>query len=793
MLVRAEKRLVRPDDRIEEYESVGKSPPRTDARDKVNGSALYMEDMKFNGMLYGKVFRSKYAHARILSIDVSRAAKLPGVRGIVTGRDLPFVHGESLIDEPFLARDKVRYKGEAVAVVGAVDEEAAEEALELISVEYEELPPLFDLMEAARPGAVLIHEGLENYPHAPWVRPIKGTNICNHFQVQRGNIEVGFAESDHIFEDTFTTQMQQHCSLEPHGAICLINSDSAITLWANNDSPYRCRTEIANALKIPLTDVRVITVPNIGGNFGGKGGLKAEAAAIALAWKVRNRPIKIMYTREEEFCSSLARHPSVIQMKTGVEKDGTILAREVRIYLDTGAYAEKGSTVSRQCALSAAGPYRAPNVKVDAYCVYTNRPVTGAMRGYGGPQAAWACESQMDIIADKLGIDPLEFRLRHIYDEGEVDITGNPFDSAGLKECLKEVASRMEWGSKPLGKDRGRGIACMLRSVKTPSGSAAFVKVNEDGTVDVLSSTTEVGQGSSTVLRQIAAEELGVPLESVRKAAPDTAFTPFDTSTTSSRSTFYMGNAVKMAAADAKEQILRMAAQLWRARPEHLKIKYGKVCIEGEPDKTVPVAKVLSQHCGPCGTVLGRGFYMPQIPEAVESYYTVFWLLGAGGAEVEVNRKTGQVKVLKIWAAHDAGKAVHPVNCEAQIQGGVSMGLGFALSEEIVLKEGDVMNPSFLSYKLPSALDVPEIVPIVVEHPQADGPYGAKGFGEVTNVPVPPAIANAIYNAVGVRIKNLPITPDKILEALKRKNRQRKDGPPVPHRPPVSSRGRYAR
>ena len=760
---------------IGEYEFIrliGKSPIRVDAKDKVRGKATYIDDMKFPGMLYGKVLRSKYPHARILRIDTSKAEKSSGVKGVVTGMDIPFLHGESLCDEPFLAIDKVRYMGEGVAAVAAVDEETAEEALNLITVEYKELPGLFDPVEAAKPGAPLIHENLETYVHASTVNPIKGTNVCNHFQLRRGEVEKGFKESDYIFDDTFTTQMQQHCSIEPHGAICLIDNDNNITLWTNNDSPYRCRKEIASAFTIPLTKVRIISAPYIGGNFGGKGGLKAEACAIALAWKVRNRPIKVMYTREEEFCSSLVRHPSIVQMKTGVKKDGTILAREVKIYWATGAYAEKGPTVSRFGAVSAAGPYKIPNVSIDGYCVYTNRQVAGAMRGYGGPQVCWAYESQMDIIANKLGMDPLEIRLKHVYEEGDIHTTGQKMVSEGLKECLMKVAEKMEWREKPLGKDQGRGIACMERAVKTPFGSAAFVKVNEDGSVDVLSSTTEVGQGSSTILCQIVAEELGVPLERVKKASPDTAFTPFDASTTSSRSTFHMGNAVKMAARDAREQIVKMAAELLETNPDDLVIREGNVFVKGMPGKPLPIEKILSEHYGMSGTVLGRGYYFPQVSEGPVEYFSLlmaFWLLGAHGVEVEVDRKTGEVKILKIYAAHDTGKAIHPANCVGQIQGGVSIGLGFALLEEILFKDGNVLNPSFLNYKIPSALDMPEILPILVECPHPNGPYGAKGVGETTNVPTPPAIANAIYNAVGVRIKDLPITPDKILETLKQK------------------------
>jgi CO/xanthine dehydrogenase Mo-binding subunit len=753
------------------YQIVGKSYPRADARDKVRGTAIYLEDLKLNGMLYGKVLRSNYSHALLLSIDTSEAKKLHGVIAVITGEDMPFVHGESMADEPFLATEKVRYKGEAVAAVAAVDEETAEEALRLIKVEYEELPAVLDVHEAVKPGAVLIHEKLETYHCQPGVNPIKGTNICSYFPVSRGDVEKGFAESDHIFEDTFTTPMQQHCTLEPHVAICRISNDDEVTLWLNNDSPYRCRKEIAQALKIQLNNIRIITAPAIGGNFGSKGGLKAEAAALALAWTVRNRPIRVAYTREEEFCSAIGRHPSVIHIKTGVKKDGTVIARQVKAYLETGAYAEKGPTVTRFAGVSAAGPYKIPHVKTEVYCVYTNKTLAGAFRGYSGPQTAWAYESQMDMIARRLGIDPLEIRLKQVYEDGDIHITGMETVSSGLKDCLTQLGESMA-KEKPVGKKRGRGIACMERAVKTPFGSAASVLVNEDGTVDVLSSTTEVGQGSETILRQIAAEELGVPMSSVKKVAPDTAFTPFDASTTSSRSTFHMGHAVKLAAADARTQILSLAAPLLDTAPDEIAIKDGNVYAKGSPKKTFSIAQVLSSHYGHCGTLLGRGYYFPQMPKTSAEYYSryvVFWLHGASGAEVEVNTTTGQVKVLKLWSACDAGKVINPNNCEGQVEGGAVTGLGFALGEDMIYEDGEVMNPSFLTYKLPSAPDVPELVSILVEHPHPWGPYGAKGIGETANVTVPPAIANAIFDAVGVRIYDLPITPDKVLEALKRK------------------------
>jgi len=356
-----------------------------------------------------------------------------------------------------------------------------------------------------------------------------------------------------------------------------------------------------------------------------------------------------------------------------------------------------------------------------------------------------------------------------VYQDGDTHNTGQVLHSEGLKEYLQKTAERMAWGRKPLAKNQGRGIACMERAVKTPFGSAAFVKVNEDGTVEILSSTTEVGQGSETVLSQIAAAELGVPLAWVRKATPDTAFTPYDTSTTSSRSTFHMGNAVKFAAAEAKDQILKLAAQMLEANPVDLKIRDGKVFVAGVPQRSVAISEVLTHHFGSSGTVLGKGWYYPEMEDKAEyfSNYMIFWILGAQGAEVEFNRETGEVKILKIYAAMDVGKAIHPSNCEGQIEGGVSMGVGYALYEDLMFKGGEVLNPNLLNYKVPTLLEMPEVETILVECHHKEGPYGAKGPGECTNVATPPAISNAIYDAVGIRIRDLPITPDKVLKALR--------------------------
>lgn len=753
--------------------AIGASPPRLDGRDKVRGLALYLDDLQLPGMLYGRVLRSPVAHARLVHVDTSRARRLVGVRAVVTGADLPFLHGESLVDEPFLARDRVRYKGEAVAAVAAIDEDTADEALDLIRVEYEELPAVFDPVEAAQPGAPLLHPDLGSYRHAPLIQPIPGTNICNHLSVRKGDVVQGFREADEIFEDTFTTQTQAHCCLETHGAICLITPDDELTLWATNDSPYRCRREVATALGLPLNRVRVLTPPYLGGNFGAKGGLKAEAVAIALAWVLRGHPIKVVYDREEEFTSSLVRHASVTRIKTGVRRDGRIVARQVTTYWDTGAYAEKGPTVSRLGGMSAAGPYDIPHVSLDGYAVYTNKPVAGAFRGYGGPQTAWAYESQMDLIAERLGIDPLEIRLRNVYRDGSIHPGGQRLSSVSLSACLTKVAERLEWG-KPAGPYRGKGLAFGERGIKTPFASSAFVKINEDGTVDVLSSTSEVGQGAETVLCQIAAEELGVPITSVKKASPDTAVTPFDESSTSSRSTFHMGNAVRLAAQDAKRQLLAVAAEVLGRRADELEVRDGTVFVRGEPATAVPIAQVLRRRYGASGTILGRGFYYPDGLVAPGDYFSlisIFWMYAAQGAEVEVDPETGRVTVLRVVAAHDVGRAIHPESCRAQIEGAVAQGVGYALYEALEIEDGTVQNASFQSYKIPTIRDVPAVDAHLVELPHPDGPFGAKSVGEPALVPTAAAIGNAIANAIGVRIHDLPITPEKVLAALEAKRR----------------------
>ena len=758
---------------MSEYSTVGKAIPRIDALEKVTGQAIYGDDLKFPNMLYAKALRSEYAHARILNINIEKAKRLPGVKAVVTGKDVPFLGGEALMDYPFLAIDKVRYVGEPIAAVAAVDEKTAEEAIELIEVEYDPLYALLDPQKAMEPGAPLIHEKMHTYQHLAVIKPIENTNICHFIQFLKGDVNHGFDESDFVFEDIFTTQMVQHGAIEPHMAIVQVDSSGKITVWVTNDSPHRLRQDLSSSMGMPLNKLRVISPPYVGGNFGGKGGLKVETLCIPLALKADHKPVKMVLTREEVFTSSLVRHPSIVTLRTGVKKDGRIWAREAKVIYDTGAYAEKGPTVCQQACVAAVGPYKIPNVKVDGYCVYTNKPIAGAYRGYGIPQVAWAHESQMDIIARQLGIDPVEIRLKNGVEEGDVSPTGQQkLNSVGLKECIKKVAESVDW-SRPKEKYKGKGIACAFKNTKTPSGSSAIVIVSQDGSVEVLASTVEIGQGSKTILAQMVAEELGVPVENVIMAIPDTDITPFDASTTSSRSTFHMGNAVKGAAKDAKDQILVIAADILHADSADLMIERGLIFSKKNPDKKLNILQVIKHEYKAGLDIIGRDSFYPVADGETGGMWSapsIFWMYGAHYAEVEVDIETGRVKILKVAGAHDVGKAINPFTCLGQIEGGMVHGIGPALFEEMIIGErGQVENTSFLDYKMPRTLDIPEITSIIVEAPHREGPWGAKGIGEMTVVPMAAAIANAIDDAVGVRIKDLPITPDKILRALKEK------------------------
>ncbi len=752
------------------YQYIGKSIPKIDCSQKVTGSALYINDLSFPNMLWGKILRSIFPHARILNIDKNKALKLPGVKAVITFEDIPDGrYGPFIKDEPVLAREKVRYIGEPVAAVAAIDKEIAEEAIQLIEVDYEELPAVFDPLEAMKPDAPLIHEDLKSYL---CVFPaIQEGNVCSRTTFIEGDIQRGFRESDIIVEDTFRTHMHHQSYLEPSGAIAMIDPSGKIVVYSSTQSIFITQARISESLKIPMSKIRVIA-PNIGGGFGGKIETNVQPICVALSQKT-GRPVKIVLTREEEFTASRPRHPCIIWGKLGVKKDGTFVAKEMVNVFDTGAYADDGPGVTGFGSLMARGPYRVPHLKIEGYCVYTNKVKTGAFRGFGNPQTTFASESLIDMAAKEIGMDPLEVRLKNALNPGDYSVGRQPIYSVGIKECLEKAASAVGWKEK---KEvyRGRGIA----SINHISGLltvSAIVRINEDGTVSLHVGTMDIGQGSDTIFSQIVAEELGVPIEDINLVIRDTDATPYTWATSASRLTYTGGNAVRLAAIDAREQLLDLAAKQLDENKEDLVTRDKRVFVKFSPEKGISFQQLGALSCWvKGGPIIGKSSYMVEKPPFDRSGFFGFpfgtmsaYIFGAQAVEVEVDPETGKVKVIKGASAHDVGRAIHPQNVEGQIEGGFVQGLGYAFFEEIVFDGGKVINPSFADYKIPTSMDVPPITPIIVEAYDETGPYGAKGLGEPGLVGVAPAIANAIFDAIGVRIKELPITPEKIVDALK--------------------------
>ena len=768
-----------------ETAEIGKSVRRLDYETKVTGRALYLADMQVPGMCHGKILRSPLPHARIKKIGVSKALKIPGVLAIVTRDDIlhdegiePY-YGPVFKDQTLVAVDKVRHVGDPVAAVAALNVDAAEEALRLIDVDYEELPSVLNVQDALKQGAALVHESVRipesGFADLTEIKPVEGTNICTHFKLNRGDIEKGFAESDHVFEDIFTLPATQHSFLETHACIASVEPGGRITVWATTQNPFVVRTQLSNIFKVPVAKVRVV-VPYLGGGYGGKVYPKIEPITVALALKAR-RPVRVILSRDEVFYT-ITKHAAVIRMKTGVKQDGTLVARECEIHLDTGAYAEIGPRVAKKSGYTAAGPYRIPNLKIDSYSVYTNKPPAGAFRGFGVSQSAWAVESQMDIIAAALKMDPLELRVKNGYDEGDKFVTEETLRGVGLKQCLNEVAQSIGWGKKEEFKSsrvqssientvkRGKGMACMIKATITPSISSAVIKLNEDSSLSIYSGTVEMGQGSETTLAQIAGKELGIPLGKIQVLGVDTDVVPYDLTTSSSRSTFHMGKAVQLAAQDIMRQLKQIVAKEYGVSEDAIGFVDGKIRL---PETVLDYADVMFKRFGMCGgTLVGEG----QVKTSVKDEYgekstSAFWFLAAGAAEVEVDAETGKIKLLKYATAVDVGKAINPLGCRQQLSGAAITGIGQALFEEIVYDNGQLINPNLVDYVLPSLGDMPNVIdPIAIEIPHKNGPFGAKGIGESALIPVAPAIANAIYDAVGVRIKDLPIKAEKIYLAL---------------------------
>jgi CO/xanthine dehydrogenase Mo-binding subunit len=751
----------------------GHSVRRLDAVEKVMGRATFAGDIQFPRMLHATVVRSPFAHARIRHIDVARARSVPGVRAIVTGADVPFRYNLPLRDQPFMAIDRVRYVGEPVVAIAADDADAAREAAALVDVEYEELPAVLDPRESMQPGAPRIHPDFDLYRRdATLFTPIPDSNVLSHFKLRRGDVEAGLRQADEIFEGTYTSHAFSHAAIEPHVAVAQYERTGQLTLWTTAQSPWFTANDLATAMGWPVHRVRIVA-PYLGGGFGGKHGIKIEPAVVALALKTDGRPVRLVLSREEVFTSTSVRGAVEVKLQSGVMRDGTLVARRAELVWDTGAYADVGPLLCRNASLAATGPHRIPNQSIDGYCVYTNKFVTGAFRGYGIMEMSFAYESQMDEIAQGLGIDPVELRRRNLLEDGEETATGERLQAVGLKATLDACVREMAW-DRPKAPGTGRSIVTTAKSSVAPSGSSAVIQMNDDGTLTLLCSTTEMGQGSRTVMTQLAAEGLGARLEDMAILASDTAFTPPDRSTSSSRSTFNMGNAILLAAADTKRLILEKASEFLEADPDELEAGDSRVFVRGAPARSCTFAEVAATRPGTAyGPIVGRGSYVPggtttmDLETGHAPRVIAFWLYSSQGVEVEVDTETGRVSVLRVVSVHDTGRTLNPVACAAQTEGGVAIATSAALMEHVVLDaDGNVVNPSFRDYQMATSCDVPPITPIMVEIPHPEGPLGAKGMGEGPTTGIAAAIANAVFDAVGVRITDLPITPEKVLRGL---------------------------
>ncbi|MBI1992829.1 MAG: xanthine dehydrogenase family protein molybdopterin-binding subunit [Deltaproteobacteria bacterium] len=754
---------------------IGHAHPRVDGEEKVTGRGLYAGDIELPGMAYGKILRSPFPHARVLRVDARKAERYPGVLAVLTRENLSglnLYYGAAYKDQPIVAVDKVRYAGDAVAAVVAVDEAGVEEALALIEVEYEELPAVTSIDEALRPDAALVHESaiaggeLHGY-HYQAPKEFQGTNVCYRFQYSKGDVAAGFKKSAYVFEDTFTFPRVQHFSMEPHVTVAHVEGDR-ITLWASTQDPFTLREHIADIFRVPLNKVRVI-VPHVGGGYGGKLSVKAEPLAAALSWKAR-RPVKLALSVEESF-KTVTRHPARFRIKTGVSRDGRLLARECEIYMDTGAYADAGPRVTQKAGYRCFGPYRVPHMKTSAYTVYTNTAPAGAFRGFGTLQVTWAYESQMDIIARRLGIDALDFRLKNLLKKGESYTPGDTPVDCDLKEGLRRAAGAIGWGGKKSRPDTGKGLSCCMKDGGgTYKVASAAVKMNCDGSIVLLTGTVEIGQGARTALSQVVAEEMGVPLGSVVVAQLDTDVTPYDAATNASSSMVVMGLSVQRAAQDLKRQLLKLAAKELRSNPQRLRLKNGRV--HGPAGRSISLEKLLTGHFGARGgDLVGRGSYQDKKSRrAALGSPTTFWEVSWGAVEVEVSRGTGEIRVLKYVSIADVGRAVHPVQCEGQDEGAVMFAIGHTLLEEMIYKDGQLLNPNLVDYRVPTFRDLPrDFKTILIENRNGPGPFGSKGMGEGGLLPVAPAIGNAVYNAVGVRLYDLPITPERLWRAMREK------------------------
>ncbi|MFL0267536.1 xanthine dehydrogenase family protein molybdopterin-binding subunit [Candidatus Clostridium radicumherbarum] len=776
-----------------DYNYVGKGISRLDGIEKVTGEAQYVHDIKLQGMLYAKVKTSPYAHARIISIDTSKAKELPGVKAVLTGAEASQKLGIYMVDRPILAVGKVRYFGEAVAAVAAIDLDTAEKAVELIEVTYEELPVIQEVEEALKKDAVLVHEDMANNKYIENVfNPEIGTNVANHFKLRKGNIEKGFEEADLIVENKFAQPQVLHVPLETHNVVAKWGSGDKIKVWSSAQAPFAIRDLMSVALNIPKQNIDV-TVPYVGGGFGGKAGIHLEALVALLSKAAKGKPVKLAPTREEETSTLPCRQGLVARIKTGVKKDGKIIAEEIEYLWDAGAYADYGVNIGRAAGYSAAGPYEVDNIKVDSYTIYTNHIFGTAYRGFGHAEFFWAVERQRELIAKELEMDPYEFRMKNLLKAGSTTITGEIVteNTGNVCKCLSIVAEKIGYKipktneekalEESTGKYRGKGIAVLHKAPAMPtfSASSALILMNEDGSIRFNVGGIDFGQGTYTALAQIIGERLHIPIEKIHVVADtNTDTAPYDWQTVASRMTVLVGNAVIEACDDMLEQILEIGAIALHSAKHEIAIGDECVYVKQHPENKLyynqmAVGYTYANGNSIGGPIIGRGKSIAQglcflDKETGQGRPALDWTFGAHGIEIEVNKNTGDIEILKIVSAFDVGKVMNEKLLKGQVVGGIIQGIGTALCEGMIYNEkGRLLTRNFVDYKIPTMRDLPKEIELhFVETPQLDGPYGARGCAEHPMISITAAIGNAIAEATGTEIYELPFSQDKVYRAL---------------------------
>ena len=749
------------------HKVIGHSVKRRDLLDKVTGQAMYAGDLALPGMLHGKILRSKIAHGRIVRIDTRKALALPGVKSVLTHENVPRVlhygsphpRSASCTMDQYIFDTKVRYWGEGIAAVAAVSEEIAEEALELIEVEYEALPAVFTVQDAMRPGAPLLHD----------VGP--GHNlVLPPVIVKRGDIERGFAEADFVLEGEFELGRPTPAYMEPNVCVCQWDGNDKLTVWASTQTAFMVRGILAEVLGVPLHRVRVL-VDHMGGGFGAKQDLFQHEFLCALMARETRRPVRMEFTRKETFLGGRSRHPATIWLKQGFKRDGTITARQARVIYNSGAYGSHGPGVTTVGTNALTSLYRCDNIALEGLCVYTNNPIAGAFRGYGVVQTYYALDIQMDEAAARLGMDPAQLKLQNAVRAGDIAPSGHAVVGHGLPDCIVRGIAEVDWeAQRRRVRDtsgalrRGWGIGCEMHGSSAYPGikeqGNAVVKMNEDGTVTLLTGAAGLGTGAHTALAQIVAEELGVPFEDVSVVHGDTDVVPWDIGAFASHTTYLVGRAAQMAAAQVKRQVTEQAAKRLDAGVDELEWRDGRIVLQAAPERGLTVREAVSPTRGnPAAHIIGNGTYTP----------TKSYSFAAHFVEVAVDIETGQVHVLQVVPVHEFGKVIHPVAAAGQIEGGIQQGIGHTLTEDYLVDTttGRSLNASFVDYKMPLSMDMPPIRTVMLETaPDPGGPFGAKGVGEDPIVAIGPAIANAIHDAIGVRFRCYPITPEKVLQAL---------------------------